>query len=98
MRSRTIALLVLLALAAGCSEERPGKEVVTSNHELQVKYLAAHRALGEIKALRKRKRDFSADCKTMQLIFLSDLKKLKAPAAKRLVSEIITTCQGTTFR
>ena len=92
--SYRVLLFGLAVLLAGCpSETRPGRERVSDDNQMQVKFQTARRSLADIKRLKTVGHDHSADCKTVQMLFLKDLKKLKAPAAKKLVRDIIETCQ-----
>jgi len=88
-------LSLLVLLATGCpSEKRLDRTRVSDDNQMQVKFQAARRALADIEDLKRRGHDFSSDCRTVQMLFVKDLKKLKAPAAKRLAKDIIETCQG----
>lgn len=99
MNSRVLIFCVLALLAAGCpSETRPGRVRVSDDDQLQVKFQTARRALADIKELKRRGHDYSADCKTVKMLFVKDLKKLKAPAAQRLAKDIVVACQGVKLR
>lgn len=88
-----------LLLSGGCpSESKPGRSRVSDDDQVQVKFQAAYRSLLDIKELKRRGHDYSADCKTMRMLFLKDLKKLAAPAAKRLAKDIVVTCQAVSLR
>ena len=99
MDLRIPLICAVTLLAAGCpAETRPGRERVSKDDQVQVKYHAATRTLADIQELKRRGHDYSADCKTAQMLFVRDLKKLKAPAAKRLVKDILEVCQGVKLR
>ncbi len=96
---RCVSLVCAALLLGGCAGERkPGRVRVSNDDQMQVKFLTAHRSLKDIKELKRRGHDYSADCKTMRMLFLKDLKKLEAPAAKRLAKDIVVTCQGVKLR
>ena len=99
MYSRVLIPFVLALLASGCpSEIKPGRIRVSEDNQMQVKFQTASRALADIKELRRRGHDYSADCKTVKMLFVKDLKKLKAPAARRLARDILQTCQSVRLR
>jgi len=88
-----IISLTTLVLASGCSPGGPGHHVVSEDLELQARYETAVRALDEIKRLQKRGDNVFADCKTINMLFVKELKRSKAAAARKLAKDIIKTCQ-----
>ena len=67
--------------------------MVSEDLELQARYETAVRALDEIKRLQKRGDNVFADCKTINMLFVKELKRSKAAAARKLAKDIIKTCQ-----
>ena len=93
-----LAPLVCALLLAGtaCNKQRVGsQEAVSDDDAVQLKFEAAQRVLSDLKLLRQRGSAVDADCTSAKMLFLKDLKKIEAPAAKRLVKELIEICEVT---
>ena len=93
-----LAPLVCALLLAGtaCNKQRVGTdESVSDDDTVQLKFEAARRVLADIKQLKQRGSAIDADCRSATMLFLADLKKIEAPAAKRLVKDLVQICMTT---
>ncbi len=82
-----------LLLVAGC-EEGTGRTKVSDDMIVQAKFETALRTLDEIRAGRKKGRNIYADCKTAEMLFVKDLRRLAAPAAQQVVTDLQAVCKG----
>jgi hypothetical protein len=85
--------LATLLLVAGC-EERAARTKVSDDMIVQAKYETALRTLDEIRAGVKKGRNIYADCKTAEMLFFKDLKRLEVPAAQQVVTDLQAACTG----
>jgi len=97
-------LTSLLCLGALCwssacrrQDERPKEErfeKISEDPFLQQKFESASRTLAEIHEGKRRNQDIFAHCKTAEMLFMRDLKRLPAPAAGRVVRDLEEACRG----
>ncbi len=83
-----------MALPAACDNTVSGAPRVSRDPAAQARYEAARRILADIKDLKKRRRVIYAECKTVELLFLKELKKHASPRGRALAKEIKKACKG----
>ncbi len=88
-------LLAALLLGPAC-RVGTGGPAVSDDPGLQLKYETALQALADIERSKRTKHDVYADCKTAEMLFYRDLRKLEAPPAQRLLKDLQTACRGVT--
>jgi hypothetical protein len=84
------------ALVFGCPSEQPENVQVSDDPSLQLKFETARRVLADIKASKLKGSNIYAECKTVKMLFVKDLKRLESPAAKRLAGDLLKVCEKTT--
>jgi len=90
---RWLVLPALLAsLPSACNSDEAdrarGEELL-----FKVKLDGARRALVEIKQRSSQNKSIYADCKTVRMLFLVDLKKHESEEAQRLATDLLKACQ-----
>jgi hypothetical protein len=90
---RWLFLVGALLLAAGC-EQGTGRTKVSEDMILQAKFETALRTLDEIRAGQKKGRNVYADCKTAEMLFFKDLRRLEAVAAQQVVKDLQAACKA----
>ena len=90
---RWLCLVGALLLAAGC-EQGTGRTKVSEDMIVQAKFETALRTLDEIRAGLKKGRNVYADCKTAEMLFFKDLRRLEARAAQQVVTDLQAACKG----
>jgi len=91
--ARWITLLLVCAALCGCRSAEEDQRANESELQLRVKFEAARRALIEIQARKRQEKPIYADCKTVKLLFLADLKQSASQEARQLAVDLLNACQ-----
>ncbi len=93
MTARAVFTATFLCLLAGCTSAKGGANLASKDPEVQGRYQTAQRTLEEIKEWKARGKDVYPECKTIQMLFLKELKEHESAEGRTLAEEIIKTCQ-----
>ena len=95
MRRFCIIALTVLVSTAACSQAPAGDAppTVSDDQRLQKKFETARQAASRMRARRAAGHDIYADCKTIEMLLVGDLQRLKRPTVARLLAELATLCR-----
>ena len=93
---RSISGLVLLAWLVSACPDRPDR--VSQDLNLQLKYEVAKSQLARIRRSRQLGRHIDGECHSVRHVLISDIKKIDAPAARRLVADLTRVCSTVPLR
>jgi hypothetical protein len=94
--ARALFPVVLLCVAelGGCRCESSVAESVSDDPIVQARFETARRTLEDIVSYKKKGHNVFADCKTAEMLFTRELRRLKSAAAKQLQQDLQQACRG----
>jgi hypothetical protein len=90
-----LALVIALPFACdGCDEDAAGHERVSRDPNVQLRFDVARRLVRDIERRKLLGKETYGDCKMARALFARELRRLDAPAARRLDRRLVKLCAG----